>query len=76
MISVGTRHPFLQFHLHLNVYTLDLYKVVEGLSGSDEMPVVKFLRYTQLNYKLFRYKQPLSTELCLQHIFREDTKMH
>ena len=31
-----------------------LYNVVEGLSESEGMPVVKFLWCVQLNHKLFR----------------------
>ena len=38
------RAPILRFLLQINVYNLNLYNVVEGLSGSEEMPVVKLVK--------------------------------
>ena len=48
--SLGTRGLFLRFRFHFNVYTLNLYNVVEGLSGSEKQPVVKFLRCALPSY--------------------------
>ena len=38
---------------HENVYTLNIFHVVEGLSGSEKQPVVKFLRCALPSYDRF-----------------------
>ena len=48
------RFVFFKFRLHLNVYTLNLYNVVGGLSESEECRVLNFVRYAQLSYEQFR----------------------
>ena len=35
---------------HQNVYTLNLFIVVEGLSGDEKQPIVKFLRCALPSY--------------------------
>ena len=45
--------PFLRFHFHFNVYTCNIFNVVEGLSGDEKQPVVKFLRCALPSYDRF-----------------------
>ena len=42
--------------LRIEVYTLKLFNVVEGLSGDEKQPVVKFLRCALLSYDQFSKK--------------------
>ena len=51
--SLGTRGPFLRIRFHFIVYTLNLFNVVDGLSGSEKQPVVKFLRCALPSYDPF-----------------------
>ena len=53
MYSLGTRGPFLRIRFHFNVYTCNLFNNVEGLSGDEKQPVVKFLRCALPSYDRF-----------------------
>ena len=55
-LSLGTNcEKWLNFRsrFHQNVYTLNLFNVLEGLSGDWNQPVVKFLRCALQSYDRF-----------------------
>ena len=61
---------FLRFRFHFNVYTLNLFNVVERLSGSEKQPVVQFLRCALPSYDRFS-KDHSAAEGCNLKIFRK-----
>ena len=63
--SLGTRGLFLRFRFHFNVYTLNQFNVVEGLSGSKKQPVVTFLRCALPGYDRFS-KGHSAAEGCIR----------
>ena len=48
---------------HQKVYTLNLFNVVEGLSGNEKQPAVKFLRCAPPSYDRFS-KGHRAAEVC------------
>ena len=52
-IKVSMLGLFLRFRFHFNVYTLNQFNAVEGLSGREKQPVVKFLRCALPSYDRF-----------------------
>ena len=64
---------WLIFRSRQNVYTLNLFNVVEGLSGDEKKPVVKFLRCALPSYDRFS-KGHMAAEGCnLKNIWKINT---
>ena len=61
---------------HQNVYTLNLFNVVEGLSGDEKQPVVKFLRCALPSYDRFSEGHSAAEECKLKNIYKINTMVN
>ena len=53
---------------HQNVYTLNPFNVLEGLSGDEKQPVVKFLRCAPPSYDRFSKGHRVAEGCSLKNI--------
>ena len=61
---------------HQNVYTLNLFIVVEGLSGDEKQPVVKFLRCALPSYERFSKSNSAAEGCNLKNIQKINTMVN